>query len=154
MNSLKNISLSFFLSGSLLICPNYAQQKRILTLDESIQIALDKSFSRRSLGLSLEGARYGLKAAKGQFKTNAQLRLLLPDFTEFVSEDTDPNGLTIFNTRGSTQYQSTLDINQPLPTDGRFTLSSVFSETNSVKSGSNSRNCAFVLNWPLAAFNP
>ena len=109
---------------------SFAQNKRVLTVDEAINIALEKSYSTKSLGLKLESAGYGLNAAKGRFKTNAQLSLQTPDFTERVTEDIDPDGLPVFNTRGTTRFQSTLNINQPLPTDGLFTLSSTFYHRN------------------------
>lgn len=98
-------------------------QKRVLTLEEAITIALDRSFQRQSLGLRLASAVHGVRAAKGRFRTNAELLLQTPSFSEFVSEDIDPDGLPVFNTRGTTRYQGTLNINQPLPTDGLITLS-------------------------------
>lgn len=126
--------LTFTIWMGLLIALNlnssFAQGKRVLTLEEAINIALDKSFGTKSLGLRLEGANYGLKAAKGRFKTNAQLRLQTPNFIEQVTEDIDPNGLPVFNTRGTTRFQSTLNINQPLPTDGLLTLRSTFYHRN------------------------
>lgn len=120
------ILFCIFTNGNLPL----AQEKRILTLSEAIDIALDKSFSTKSLGLRLESARYGLNAAKGRFKTNAELSLQTPNFIEQVSEDIDPEGLPVFNTRGTTRFQSTLNINQPLPTDGVFSLRSTLYHRN------------------------
>jgi outer membrane protein TolC len=104
--------------------------QRVLTLDDAIIIALDKSFETITLGLTLQGAEYGLDAAKGRFKTNAQLNLQTPDFTERVQEIRNANSLPVFNTLGTTRFQSTLDIIQPLPTNGRFTLRSTFYHRN------------------------
>ncbi|MFQ5753583.1 MAG: TolC family protein, partial [bacterium] len=123
------IGIGLFLF-TLAMSPSFAQRKKVLTLDQAINIALDKSFNVKALGLRLESANYGLHAAKGRFKTNAQLNLQSPNFIEQVTEDIDPDGLPVFNTRGTTRFQSTLDINQPLPTDGVFTLSSTFYHRN------------------------
>ncbi|HQG45447.1 MAG TPA: TolC family protein, partial [bacterium] len=96
--------------------------KTIITLDQAIGIALEKSYEMKSLRLSLAQAEQNLIAAKGRFKTNADLSLETPNWNETVSEITIPNALPIFNTTGYTRYMGTLDINQPLPTDGAITL--------------------------------
>ena len=106
--------------------PGYAQEKRLITLDEAIAIALDQSFSRKTLGLRLDGAAFGVAAARGRFKTNVLWRLEVPTIIEQVVEERVPNELPLFNTVGTTRVQSTLDINQPLPTDGVITLRSTF----------------------------
>ncbi|HNW59367.1 MAG TPA: TolC family protein [bacterium] len=97
-------------------------QKNVLTLDQAIKIALEKSYEMKSLRLSLSQAEQNLIAARGRFKTNADLALETPNWNETVSEITIPNALPIFNTTGFTRYMGTLDINQPLPTDGAITL--------------------------------
>jgi outer membrane protein TolC len=101
-----------------------AQEKTTLTLDQSIAIALEKSFEMKSLRLSLIQAENNLTAAKGRFKTNADFSLEAPNWNEMVSEIPVPGQLPVFNTTGFTRYQGTLDINQPLPTDGQITLRS------------------------------
>ncbi len=118
------ILLEFLLSGSL-----YSQEIRSLTLEEAISIARKKSYRMQTLYENLESAKENLKAAKGQFRTNAHLNLSSPDFRQQVSEIPVPNGLPVYNTTGTLLYQSNLTINQPLPTNGFFSLrSSVFQE--------------------------
>ena len=97
-------------------------EKAILTLDEAIKIALEQSYEMKSLRLSLNQAAQNLIAAKGRFKTNADLSLEAPNWNETVSEIQVPGALPVFNTTGYTRFLGTLDINQPLPTDGAFTL--------------------------------
>jgi outer membrane protein TolC len=96
---------------------------RILTLQDAVNYALEHSFNVKSLGLSLESARQNLMARKGSFKTNAQLRLDSPNLTEQLLSVEVANGLPSYNTRGTLRFSSILDINQPLPTNGVFTLS-------------------------------
>jgi outer membrane protein TolC len=99
-----------------------AAEKNVLTLDQAIKIALEKSYEMKSLRLSLAQAEQNLIAAKGRFKTNADLAIETPNWNETVSEIAVPGALPVFNTTGFTRYQGTLDINQPLPTDGAITL--------------------------------
>ncbi len=104
--------------------PSAAQEKSVLTLEQSIAIALEKSYEIKSLRLSLAQSEQNLKAARGRFKTNADLSIEAPNWNEMVSEIAVPGALPVFNTTGFTRYQGTFDINQPLPTDGRLTLRS------------------------------
>lgn len=110
------------LSADTTALPPDLQQTNSLTLEQAIKIALEKSYEMKSLRLSLAQAEQNLIAARGRFKTNADLSLETPNWSETVSEITIPNALPIFNTTGFTRYQGTLDINQPLPTDGALTL--------------------------------
>lgn len=102
--------------------PAGTSDKTILTLDQAIKIALEQSYEMKSLRLSLNQASQNLIAAKGRFKTNADLSLEAPNWNETVSEIQVPGALPVFNTTGYTRFLGTLDINQPLPTDGALTL--------------------------------
>ncbi len=99
-------------------------QVEVYTLGRAIEVALDQSFQIRSLGLTLESADFGLKAAKGRFKTNAELNMQVPYFEERVQQIRVANQLPVFNTLGTTRFQSILNVNQPLPTDGVLSLRS------------------------------
>ena len=101
---------------------SFAADKKVLTLEQSINIALEKSYEIKSLRLSLAQAEHNLVAARGRFKTNADLSLQTPTWNETVSEIAVPGALPVFNTTGFTRFQGTLDITQPLPTDGAITL--------------------------------
>lgn len=103
---------------------------KTLTLQDAIDYALQRSFNVKSLGLSLESARQNLLARKGGFKTNAQLRLDSPNLTEQLLAVEVANGLPSYSTRGMTRFAGTLDINQPLPTNGVFTLSTQLYQQN------------------------
>ncbi|MBN2410627.1 TolC family protein [candidate division KSB1 bacterium] len=103
---------------------NLQAKEYVLTLDESIQIALEKSYDMKSLRLTLTGAEQGLVAAKGRFKTNADVSLQLPNWAESVTSIPVQDALPVFNTTGEIQYYGQLNINQPLPTDGYIRLRS------------------------------
>ena len=102
----------------------YAQGKKYLTLEDAIVISLEKSYQMKSLRLSLVKAEQNLLAAKGAYRTNASLGLYLPSWNESVSEIMGQNSLPVFNTTGSFLYQGILNISQPLPTNGTFSLQS------------------------------
>ena len=101
-----------------------AQKKKILKLNDAIDIALEKSFDMKTLRLQTVQATEGLIAAKGRFKTNAQLYMSTPSWEESVSQIQIQDALPVYNTTGEFMYRGILDINQPLPTDGTFTLRS------------------------------
>lgn len=103
---------------------------QVLTLQQAIDYALKKSFNVKFLGLSLEAARQNLIASKGSFKTNALLRLDSPNLSEQLLSIEVANGLPSYSTRGTLRFSGTLDINQPLPTNGLFTLSSQLYQQN------------------------
>jgi outer membrane protein len=102
----------------------HAQSKKLLTLNDAIDIALEKSYQMKSLRLAIVSAKENLDAARGRFKTNANMRFDIPSWSESVSEIPVQDALPVFNTTGRLRYQGILDINQPLPTDGKFTLRS------------------------------
>lgn len=101
-----------------------SQEGNKLTLEDAIDIALEKSYQMKSLRLSVTRAEENLTAARGRFKTNADARLDAPSWSESVSEIPVQDALPVFNTISRLRYQGILDINQPLPTDGVFTLRS------------------------------
>ena len=103
---------------------------KVLTLQQAIEYALQRSFNVKFLGLSLEAARQNLIARKGNFKTNAQLRLDSPSLNEQLLSIEVANGLPSYSTRGTLRFAGALDINQPLPTNGIFTLSSQLYQQN------------------------
>jgi outer membrane protein len=100
-----------------------ARERTTLTLEQSIAIALEKSYQIKSLRLSVIQSQQNLIAARGKFKTNAAFSLNAPNWNETVSEIPVAGQLPVYNTTGDIRYQGALNISQPLPTDGKLTLS-------------------------------
>ena len=96
----------------------------ILTLEDAIEIALEKSYSMKTLKLRLMKARENLTAAKGRFRTRALMYFDAPNFSEQLTSVQQGYGFSVYNTMGSYSYQGKFDIVQPLPTNGQITLSS------------------------------
>jgi len=107
----------------LLASPALAQEPLHLTLDDAIRIALAEGYDAGDILLQLESAQALQRAADGRFRTDADLVLTSPDFAERFEESIDPaDGSTSYFSRRRTQWRGVLDVNQPLPTNGRLTL--------------------------------
>lgn len=104
--------------------PGQAQEPTILTLEDAIEIALQKSYNMKTLQLQVIKAREDLVAAKGRFRTRAMMDFELPSYAERLSSVQQGYGFSVYNTRGTQRYQGNLNIIQPLPTNGEFRLSS------------------------------
>ena len=96
-----------------------------LTLDESIEIAKEKSYSMLRLNQNLKIAEYNLKSATSRLKTHINMNLGLPNYTETVRQKADSTGV-FFSVKELT-YSSNLTINQPLPTDGNIFVQTALS---------------------------
>ena len=96
-----------------------AQDAYVLTLDESIAIAKNESYTMQYLKENLNMAEYRLKAATSRLKTQIEMRLGLPEYAETVRQWEDSEGISFFSSR-LLNFNGGLTINQPLPTDGRI----------------------------------
>lgn len=100
-----------------------------LTLDDAIELSLEKSYDARVQRLTLLRAQQRVKASRGRFRTQVNLQLNAPNFQESVQSVTVPDQTPYYNTFGSLRWQSNLSITQPLPTDGRVSLRSNLYQT-------------------------
>lgn len=131
--------LSIVLLGSQAF--SQAQQERVFTLQEAIDYALVNSFGVKNIGLNLDAASENLTASKGAFKTNANVFLQTPNIAKTFSPEDNPTGLRVYNTREFTRFLGEININQPLPTNGLFTLrTSLFQDQNAFISSDDFRN--------------
>lgn len=101
-----------------------ATTARVFTLQDAIDYALQRSYGVQALGLSLQSAQQNLLARKGARRLNAQLNFDLPRLTEQLLAVEIANDLPAYTTRGTLKVAGALNVNQPLPTNGIFTLSS------------------------------
>jgi len=146
----RKISVLFLLSASL-ICKMNAETY-ILDLDKSIYIAKNKSLGMLSLEQDLKIAEYNLKSATSRFKTHVDLNLVTPQYTETVRQFEDSTGITFYPVK-QLNYQSNLQINQPLPTDGRIYIQSGLSNYDDYNSNQRlmNMNTRLGLTQPLDA---
>ncbi|MDR1738842.1 MAG: TolC family protein [Candidatus Symbiothrix sp.] len=92
-----------------------------LTLEQSIVIAKEKSYTMQNLMHELKIAEYNLQSAKRQLKTHVDMELTLPSFDQTVRQYAD---VIDFYTVHRLTLSSGLTINQPLPTDGNIFVQS------------------------------
>ncbi len=95
------------------------RQNRQLTLEESIEIAKQKSLRMLKLEQSLKGAEFNLKSATNSLRTNIEMTLELPRYSEEVRTREDSSGISYYSFK-QVQYEGNLTIRQPLPTDGNI----------------------------------
>ena len=100
-----------------------AQDAYVLTLDESIAIAKQKSYDMLNLRERLKISEYNLKATTAGLKTQISMNFTLPDYQETVKQYEDSAGVVFYPAR-QMKYAGGLNINQPLPTDGRIFITS------------------------------
>ena len=119
--------LFIIIIGCLYLCLNTvsAQQIHELDLAKSIDIAMERSYTMRTLKENTLEAEYHLKAATNRFKTNVNLEVKAPNYTETIRAFEDSMGV-YYSPIKQASYQTDLTVNQPLPTDGRLYLSSGF----------------------------
>ena len=138
----------------LMIClPATKAQIYHLSLEESIEIAKEQSYDIQRLLQDKIIADHELKAATARLKTNVNLNLTLPQYTESVREWEDSTGISFFSVK-TLRGVSTLDIRQPLPTDGTLFVTSGFSSINDYNTDRRASqfNTRFGLSQPLNSF--
>lgn len=123
--------ITFLFSCMLLL---QSQNSYILSLKESVEIAKEKSFSMLRLGEDLKIAEYNLKSTTSRLKTNINMTISAPQYSETIESWKDTTGTTFYYPIKNLSYSSTLTINQPLPTDGNIFIQ------NSLSSGDNLTN--------------
>ncbi len=103
---------------------NSATGQRVLTLDESISIALRESYSMQNANLTLSSQQKNLRATKLGLLSTVDLSLDLPRYNRLLSQQFNPiSQLTQFYQIGETRLEGRLAINQPLiVTNGTFSI--------------------------------
>ncbi len=101
----------------------HAQDIYELDLASSIGIARKQSNTMLVLQQRLNRASYDLKAATSSFKTHVNMDFLLPRYTETVRQWEDSLGVSFYSVKQN-QMNGYLSIIQPLPTDGRLSVTS------------------------------
>lgn len=135
-----------------------ASARQVLTLQDAIDIALEKSYDMKSLRLSMVQAEQRLIAARNSFKTNVSMSIDAPRWSESVSAIQIPDALPIYNNTGSMAFSGGLTIKQPLPTDGSLSLTSQFKKTKSntylADSNTNLKRSDFLSSLTLTLTQP
>lgn len=157
---MKKILITAFLSAMCMIASG--AQMYDLTLDQSIEIAKEKSYQMRNLKYTWEISQENYRVAIAGQRTNITFNATLPQYNENVSERTDPikdgdgnviGEQTYFVAVKSLLMSGNFRINQPLPTNGNIYLRTGYSLTNNydTKKRSGMFNVTLGLSQPLDA---
>ena len=71
----------------------------LLTLQESIELAKEKSYTMRNLQENLKIAEYNLKSATSSLKTHIDLSLTMPEFNQTVRTWQDTTGVSFYSVK-------------------------------------------------------
>ncbi len=101
-----------------------AQTPKLLTLEESINLALHKSYQGRLLRENVTASSMTLKAARAAFKSNGELVFSsFPNYQEKERQTALAGGGFSFDLQKFLDFQSMLYIRQPIPVlDGMLSL--------------------------------
>ena len=114
MNTKHIIALSLTLVSLAVKADTY-----LLTLQASIELAMDKSYTMRNLQEDLKIAEYNLKSATSSLKTHIDFSLTMPEFNQTVRTWDDTTGVSFYSIKRM-DYGGMVTVNQPLITDGNI----------------------------------
>ncbi len=134
--------------------------QRILTLNQAINIALEKSYGIKNAEYSLEASQKNLEAVKLGLYTSINLEFDLPNYFESLSSQFNPStGKEEFFQLGNTRVEGRLNLRQPIIfSNGYINLTgSLFGRdqfgTNLDKTRDYYSNLNISLYQPLFTFN-
>lgn len=90
-----------------------------LTLEASIELAKEKSYTMLNLKENLKIAEYNLKSATSSLKTHIDFSLTMPEFNQTVRTWDDTTGVSFYSVKRM-DYGGTVTVNQPLITNGNI----------------------------------
>ena len=118
---MKKIILALLITAA--VCSAAAAQNTYeLTLEESIAIAREGSYSMKSLEQDLIIAENTMEAAVRRLRTNIVLNMTAPNYSENVQQWTDSNGEITYYSAKQLRTGADVTISQPLPTDGTLSV--------------------------------
>ncbi|HEX9654212.1 MAG TPA: TolC family protein, partial [bacterium] len=118
---------TFFLLVLMIVPVAGRAQTRVLTLDESINIAFSKSYDAARLEQTLINSQMNLRAADASLKSSGELVFnSLPNFKDGERQRESETGFT-FERERFVDFQAQLFVNQPIRfSDGTFSLVASF----------------------------
>ena len=108
----------------------WSQSPRVLSFEEAINIALNRSYTVKSYQELKTAREQNYHFNLAQFKPRLDIQLDVPQWSENVSPIERPDGLPVYNSLGSMQIGGELDFQYFLPTGGYFTLTSLMHRNN------------------------
>jgi len=94
----------------------------ILSYDDAVDIALEKSYTVLSHKSNLQAMRHSFEYYRAQFKPKLDFGLFAPSLNENVMPIARPDGLPVYNSTGLLQAGGNLRFTYMLPTGGNLSL--------------------------------
>ncbi len=131
-----------------------AQEPHVLSLDDCIRIAQERSYKIRYLKEDYKISRANLTAATNRFNLQVNMNFSLPNYAETISSFQDTSGKTFYFPSKQAIYSGDLTLALPLPTDGRIYLRSGLFHIQDLSNKINSfrLNTRVGFDQPLEAF--
>jgi outer membrane protein TolC len=109
----------------------FCETPLVLTLEKSIEIALNKSYSIKTLNESVKKSTETLIAARAALRSYANLSFDVPSYSESINQVLDAfSNKDVFEKKGSFQTQGQVIISQPFSTNGTLSLVGTFFRNN------------------------
>jgi outer membrane protein TolC len=118
-----------YLFSVLLMVSVVSAETHFLNFEKCLAIAMEKSYSMKVLKENMLETELDLKAATHRLRTNVSLNLTAPNYSETMRMFEDSLGV-YYTPIKQAIYSSTLNIRQPLPTDGNIYISSGYYSTS------------------------
>ena len=110
---------------------NFCETPMVLTLEKSIEIALNKSYSIKTLNESVRKSNETLIAARASLRSYANLSFDVPSYSESINQILDAfTNKDVFEKKGSFQNQGQIVISQPFSTNGTLSLVGTYFRNN------------------------
>ncbi|MCL5027780.1 MAG: TolC family protein [Bacteroidetes bacterium] len=139
---------------------NISFAQRVLTLQDALSIALEKSYAVKSAELVLLSSQKNLEAAKLGLMTSINMQFNVPSYSRTLSNQFNPlTGTQQFFDYGFTTYEGLLNFTQPIIfTNGTFSLTGDLWKRSQFSSGQQIptdyySNLSLSLQQPLFTFN-
>ncbi|MBT4484609.1 MAG: TolC family protein [Candidatus Latescibacteria bacterium] len=100
-----------------------AQEARVLTYEEAIDVALNRSFTVKSNMANREEMQHNYEYFMAMFKPRIDFSMFAPSWRENVAPIQRTDGLPVYNSTGLMQLGGDLKYTYMLPTGGNFALS-------------------------------
>ena len=123
------ITLTFFLL-QVSTLPSKAQEPLVLTLDQAINIALNKSFTIKSYNEKRLATQHFFKYWDAHFKPRLDYKISSPAWSERVQAIERVDGLPVYNSTGAMTFLSDLKFTYTIPTGGYVALNAQFYREN------------------------
>ncbi len=95
---------------------------RVLTLEDAIKIGLESSVEIQRYQELLERDQQYVRASRAALRSNANFQFQVPSFDQSVEGIKGIDGVTHYVYTTNTKWRSLLNVNQPLATNGNFSI--------------------------------